>query len=157
ELREINMREAQPKSRAVARFTHFTFDANAVPKDKVLTNPTIKPYHHVLDQSGQALLTNGPDGKYPHHRGIFFGFNQVNYDGKKADVWHCRGGESQRSGQDITREGDLFGLHRVPVAWHGQDGGKFADEVRELAFFPMPGGLLVDFRSRLTTDIADGV
>jgi hypothetical protein len=51
----------------------------------------------------------------------------------------------------------LFGLHRLNVSWHGQDGGKFADEERELAFFPMKNGLLVDFRSRLTTDIADGV
>ena len=32
-------------------------------------------------------LTNGPEGQYPHHRGIFYGFNNISYDGKKADVW----------------------------------------------------------------------
>src|SRR5262245_9106782 len=52
ELRYVNMFERQPKSKPVARFTRFTFDASAVPKDKVLTNPTIKPYHHVFDAAG---------------------------------------------------------------------------------------------------------
>jgi hypothetical protein len=142
--------------RTIVQFPRFHFDPNATPKADVLKNPTIKPYHHVFAADG-ARLTNGPEGKYPHHRGIFFGFNQISYQGKKADVWHCRGGESQRAGEDSTVGGDLLGLHRLNVAWHGQDGGKFADEVRELAFFPMTGGLLVDFRSRLTTDIAEGV
>ena len=61
-----------------------------------MTNPTIKVYHHLYDESGKVRLTNGPEGQYPHHRGIFFGFNNISYDGKKADVWHCRNGESQR-------------------------------------------------------------
>jgi hypothetical protein len=154
--RVLELRAEDRPPRVVAQFPRFHFDPGATEKADVLKNPTIKPYHHVFDAAG-TRLTNGPEGKYPHHRGIFFGFNQVSYQGKKADVWHCRNGESQRTVDDGMVGGDLFGLHRLKVAWHGQDGNKFADEERELAFFPMAGGLLVDFRSRLTTDVPDGV
>src|SRR5262249_33208328 len=102
--------------RPIAQFPRFHFDTNAAPKADVLKNPTTKPYPHVLDASGATRLTNGPDGKYPHHRGIFFGYNQISYQGRKADVWHCRGGESQRSVDDSAVGGDLLGLHRLRVA-----------------------------------------
>lgn len=154
----IELRTSGTSPRAIAKFTRFVFDPNAVPKDKVLINPTIKPYHHVFDPNGTTLLTNGPDGKYPHHRGIFYGFNQISYQGKKADVWHCRNGEHTQAGEkQTTADGNLLGLHRINVEWDGRDGGAFAHEERELAFYPMPGGLLVDFRSLLKTDIAEGV
>jgi hypothetical protein len=154
----IELRTRGVSPRAVAKFTRFVFDPNAVPKAKILTNPTIKPYHHVFDPSGKILLTNGPDGVYPHHRGIFYGFNQISYQGKKADVWHCRNGEHEQAAEkQILSNGNLLGLHRIGVEWDGQDGAAFAHEERELAFAPMPGGLLVDFRSLLKTDIAEGV
>ncbi len=154
----IELRTNGTSPRAIAKFTRFVFDPNAVPKAKVLTNPTIKPYHHVFGPDGTTLLTNGPDGRYPHHRGIFYGFNQISYQGKKADVWHCRNGEHTQAGEkQVTANGNLLGLHRIHVEWDGRDGGAFAREERELAFYPMSGGLLVDFRSRLKTDIAEGV
>lgn len=144
--------------RPIAKFTRWDFDPNAVPKDKVLTNPTIKPYHHVFDAAGKTLLTNANEGRFPHHRGIFYGFNQISYQGKKADIWHCRNGESTRAGKDhVTEAGNLCGIHRLNVTWHGQDGQVFAREQRELEFFPMKDGLLVEFRSRMTTDIPEGV
>jgi hypothetical protein len=152
----LELAQQDRSRRTIVQFPRVHFDPSATPKADVLKNPTIKLYHHVFAADG-SRLTNGPEGKYPHHRGIFFGFNQISYQGKKADVWHCRGGESQRAGEDTTTGGDFCGVHRLKVAWHGQDGGKFAGEERELVFYPLPGGLLVDFRSRLTTDIADGV
>lgn len=143
----------------VMSYTQFTFDPKATPpKKQAIANPTIKPYHHVYDPTGTLLLTNGPDGRYPHHRGIYFGFNNITYNGKKADVWHCRNGESQQADPKQTRlNGGWFGMHRLNVAWRGQDGATFANETRELAAYEMPGGTLIDFRSRLTTELPDGV
>jgi hypothetical protein len=57
---------------------------------------TYKPFHHVYDASGN-LLTKGPDGEhpylrdkilYPHHRGIFIGWNRLTFEGKRYDLWH---------------------------------------------------------------------
>ncbi len=68
------------------RYVHYTFDDSS--KEK--RDRTFKVFHHLYDLSGKNLVTNdGVVGLYPHHRGIFFGFNRITYDnGKKADVWH---------------------------------------------------------------------
>ena len=56
---------------------------------------TYKPYLHVFSPDGETLLTKGPGGLYPHHRGIYYGFNRITYgDGLKADTWHCTGNGS---------------------------------------------------------------
>ena len=62
------------------------------PKDHFYT---FKPFHNVYDPAtGKVLLTNSAaktnkDGLYPHHRGLFFGFNKISYGDKQtADIWH---------------------------------------------------------------------
>jgi hypothetical protein len=150
----------QEKFRPILSYTQHTFDPKATPPKKTaLENPTIKPYHHAFDSTGAVRLTNGPDGRYPHHRGIYFGFNNITYGGKKkADVWHCRNGESQQADPKQTfSNGWWIGSHRLNVAWCGQDGGTFANETREIVAYEMAGGTLIDFRSQLTTDLPDGV
>src|SRR6476659_7593113 len=119
----------------VLEYVHATFDPklSGEKKDGALTNPTIKVFHHLYDETGKVRLTNGPEGQYPHHRGIFFGFNNISYDGKKADVWHCRTGESQQHVVTLSHEANSkLGRHRVKVNWNGQDGKTFAVEEREL-------------------------
>ena len=72
--------------RPVLRYMHAALDEST----KDTRSATFKPYHHVYDPSGKMLLTKGPGGLFPHHRGVFYGFNRISYaDGKKADVWHC--------------------------------------------------------------------
>jgi hypothetical protein len=138
----------------VLEYVRPTFDKSKTPAKKDATaNPTIKPFHHLYDESGKVRLTNGPEGQYPHHRGIFYGFNNISYDGKKADVWHCRTGESQQHVTTISHDaGPSFGRHKVKVNWNGQDGKTFAVEERELNVSHPDKGWVVDFASTLTTD-----
>jgi hypothetical protein len=57
---------------------------------------TFKVFHHLLRPDG-TLLTKGPGGTHPHHRGVFLGFNKVQVgDGPTLDFWQCRNGETQR-------------------------------------------------------------
>jgi len=154
------VRRENGKDVRVLSYVNVRFDPKATPPGKTpLENPTIKPYHHAFDPStGTVQLTNGPLGQYPHHRGIYFGFNKITHDGKKADVWHCRNGESTVAGEpQLALGGPLFGLHRFPVAWNGRDGKTFATELRQLTAFHFPHGTLIDFTSELRTDLADGV
>jgi len=119
-------------------------------KDGALTNPTIKVYHHLYDSTGTVRLTNGPEGIYPHHRGIFYGFNKITYDGKTADVWHCRNGESERHEAILDHKaGPDSGSQKVKVSWNGQDGEPFAEEERELTVRKEGKGWQVDFASKL--------
>jgi hypothetical protein len=144
----------------VLSFVGSPFDPKATPPGKqALENPTIKPYHHVFDPAtGKVQLTNGPLGMYPHHRGVFYGFNKISYDGKSADTWHCRTGESTVAGDpQVATTGPLFALHRFPVTWNGQDGKPFAEEVRQLLVSHSPQGTRIDFSSELRTALENGV
>ncbi|WP_020471566.1 DUF6807 family protein [Zavarzinella formosa] len=138
----------------VLKYVRPKFDPAATPpKQSPIANPTIKVYHHLFDSTGKVQLTNGTEGQFPHHRGIYFGFNNISYDGKKADVWHCRTGESQQHAGFLSHTaGPVLGRHRVQVAWNGQDGKPFAEEHRELTVYPLEKGWLVEFESMVKTE-----
>jgi Methane oxygenase PmoA len=137
----------------VLEYVHPKFDKglNAKSKDGGISNPTTKIYHHLYDETGTVRLTNGPEGQYPHHRGIFFGFNKVVYDGKPADVWHCKNGESERHEAFLDHKaGPDSGSHKIRVSWNGTDNAPFAEEERELAVAKEGNGWRIDFTSKLT-------
>jgi hypothetical protein len=114
-------------------------------------------YHHLFDPTGEKLLTKGPGGLFPHHRGLFFGYNRISYgDGQTADIWHCRNGESQVH-QSIVRSetGPVLGRHELLIHWNGKDGQPFAQEEREITVYHVDGGQLIDFASHLSTTVGD--
>ncbi len=117
---------------------------------------TYKVYHHLYNPSGKRLVTKGPGGLYTHHRALFYGFNQITYDdGKKTDVWHCKGDAHQSHEGFLSSEaGPVLGRHRVAIDWHGVGKEVFAREQREMTVYNVPGGVLVEFASRLRS--ADG-
>lgn len=63
--------------------------------DPAHQDATCKVFHHVFARDG-TLLTKGPGGEYPHHRGLFVGWNQMLWHGARYDFWHCRNGETQQ-------------------------------------------------------------
>lgn len=133
--------------RPVIRYMYKALDESSPQKRE----ETFKVYHHVFDPEGTRIVTKGPGGLYTHHRGLFYAFNKVTYDGNKTvDVWHCRNGESQSHDGFVKVEaGPLVGRHRVAIGWHGKNGELFAKEERELTVFAAKGGTLIDFASRL--------
>jgi hypothetical protein len=76
------------------------------------------------------LLTKGPGGKYPHHRGIFIGWNRLAHGGKKHDLWHVRNTEQVH--QDFLKtEGTADGATVASmIIWNGTDGKSVAEELR---------------------------
>jgi hypothetical protein len=124
---------------------------------------TFKPYHHVFSPDGKTLLTKGPGGLFPHHRGIFYGFNNITYgDGKKCDTWHCTGKTYQSHKYEASSQGggkkeldNLGAKHTVVIDWHGQDGEAFAEETREVGVDQATHfgveGWEIDFCSHLET------
>jgi hypothetical protein len=119
---------------------------------------TFKVFHHLYDPMGKVLVTNpGVVGLFPHHRGLFFGFNKVTYgNGKKADVWHGiksapgKGDEDAHQTHEKTLSligGPVLGRQRVEIAWHGEKKETFVKEEREMTVYNVPGGQLVEFAS----------
>lgn len=117
---------------------------------------TFKPYHHVFDLQGKQLLTKGPGGKFPHHRGLFFGFNRISYEGgkKQADTWHCNKGEFQSHESVLASSvGSLVGGQVLAIDWHGQSKDVFAKEKRQLQVTRHPRGTVIDFTSHLKSEV----
>jgi hypothetical protein len=139
--------------RPVLRYMYKALDESS----KEARTDTFKVYHHVYDPKGDKLLTKGVGGLFPHHRGLFFGFNKVTYgpDKKQADVWHCTGDAYQSHEKFLRSEaGPVYGRHTLAIAWHGVKKEVFATEERDVTAYALPGGTLIEFASRVTPAIA---
>ena len=138
----------------VLRYMYQSLDESS----KDARHATMKPYHHVFDPAtGKTLLTKGPGGLFPHHRGLFLGFNKISYGegGKsKADTWHCNNGEFTGHQNFATQEaGPILGRHVANINWFGQKADHFASEQREMTAYALPGGTLIEFASRLESEV----
>lgn len=133
--------------RPVLRYMYAKLDETSPEK----RSATFKPYHHVFDPAGKRLITKGPGGRFPHHRGLYFGFNRISYgQNQKADTWHCNKGEYQSHEKVLASEaGPVLGRHTLLIDWHGQDGKAFAQETREMTAYNTAGGTLIEFATRL--------
>ncbi len=122
---------------------------------------TFKPFHQVFDPAtGKALLSSGahPNTKdflFPHHRGLFFGFNKISYGDKQtADIWHGTKNVYSTHDKMLTTEvGPLYGRHVAAISWHGEDGKTFAEEERDVTVYNVPGGTMIDWKTTLSTKL----
>jgi len=132
-----------------------------IPRDAKDHYYTFKPFHNVYDPAtGKTMLTNtsaktAKDGQFPHHRGLFFGFNRISYGEKQtADVWHGTNNVfSQHDKMLATEAGEVAGRHRSEISWNGQDGKPFATEQREVTAYATAGGTLIDWSTELSTKL----
>lgn len=122
---------------------------------------TFKPFHHLYDPvDGKKLLTSGAtrtarEGLFPHHRGLFFGFNRISYgEGQSADIWHGTQGVYSQHEEFVEKTvGPVLARHRSRIGWYGRDGRMFAQEEREVSVYAVAGGTLLDWSTRLTTQL----
>jgi hypothetical protein len=141
--------ELRLDNRPVLRYVYRPLDESS----KETREETYKVFHHLFDPAGKRLVTKGPGGLYTHHRGLFYGFRKTTYgDGIEVDTWHCTGDTYQLHDKLLATEGGwLLGRQRVAISWHGKKKEVFAHEQREVTAYNVPGGILVDWVSRLET------
>jgi hypothetical protein len=102
--------DIQVGARKVARFIHG--------------EGQFKPYLHVFGEAGE-LLTNGgldasgkPTGQFPHHRGIFIGWNKIASELGSFDLWHFNNGGKMEVIQFDKLEGGKDAATLVAtIAW----------------------------------------
>lgn len=95
------------------------------------TFETAKVFVHVMAPDGISTLTNGPDGKtYPHHRGIFIGWNKLTHGGKTHDLWHTRDtAQVHQKFVEIRTDGDGATVTCL-IDWIGNHGERVIEETR---------------------------
>ena len=92
ELHELHERDPRDDLGAGGRLAACYEHA---PHDPAHHLDTCKVYHHVYAPDGR-LLSKGTGGEFPHHRGLFLGWNDVRCGGERFDFWHCSHGETQQ-------------------------------------------------------------
>jgi hypothetical protein len=144
--------EVLSRGRPLARYMH-AYD-KATPQRLL---ETYKPYLHVLDPEGKTPITKGPGGLYPHHRGIFIGWNKIGFRGKLYDRWHMKGGEQVHQGFALREATGAQASLTSRVQWNDEGGGPILEEERTLRFRPGTGAAYasIDFESALRATVAD--
>lgn len=113
---------------------------------------TAKVFGHVMAPDGQSTLTNGPGGKsFPHHRGIFIGWNRILHDGKSHDLWHVR--DTEQKHVSMTSGADFI---TARIDWIGKDGQTLIEETRTHRLIPSKDAYaVIDVTSELTAVAGD--
>src|SRR5690625_1805352 len=102
---------------------------------------THKPFHHLFGPASDLHITKGFGGRYPHHKGIFFGYSKIRFNGEEVNIWSSNNGERaehQRTLREWT--GPVFGGHQLAIAWKDREGDTFAEETRSLRAFNLGDG-----------------
>lgn len=118
-------------------------------------NLTFKPFLHVFDAAGKAPITKGAEGgPFPHHRGIYVGWNKIGFEGKTYDRWHLRdkGATVHTKFVDQKASADEATFTSV-VKWEGGNPDQTVlEEHRTMTFrrAPAPGRIIIDLTTKLS-------
>ncbi len=83
-----------------------------------------KVYLHVYGEDGKPLTNAGltadgkPVGLYPHHRGIFIGWNRIRSDLGTDDLWHMRNTVMKLAKLDEVKALENGALIVATITWH---------------------------------------
>lgn len=140
------------------KVTRYMYDSDESSEQR--TFETYKVFHHVFDEKGENLLTNGPDGEnpytkevlYPHHRGIFIGWSKLQFEGKSYDTWHMTNVVRQVHQKFIEKKVDAEkAISTALIHWKNGEGTVMVEEKRTTTVYRPDDGmiLLLDFETEL--------
>ena len=123
---------------------------------------TYKVFTHLYDFEGAHPITKGAGGKYPHHRGLFIGWNHTHVGERVVDTWHMRAArdgalKEQYAHQQLAewigwQGGADSAVQTARILWSTDDLGVFIEEERVLSARKGDKGVrVVDFASTLNT------
>ncbi len=131
----------------VVEYVHPVFDSNRI-------DETMKPFHHVYAPDGSQLITKGAGGNYSHHRGIFYGYNNIRFNDKTVNTWGGQVRSNEHSSFEAEWTGPVFGGHEVVIDWIDRDDEIFAKDIRKIQVYQLPGNeMMIDVESMLSSKV----
>ena len=80
----------------------------------------LKPYLHVYGPQGELLTEWNARQDFPHHRGIFIGWNKIESEIGTADLWHLNHGERMTL-KEVKHTGTATNATLIAkIEWHAQ-------------------------------------
>jgi hypothetical protein len=128
--------------------------------DEAKREQTYKPYLHIYDADGKTFISKGPGGKFPHHRGIFYGWQGMTWKGQKGiNIWEMVAGNQVHQKFTVQKAEADQATFTSLIAWKLKDGTQILEEERTMTFHrrPAPTLALVDFSSKLKPVAGDVV
>jgi hypothetical protein len=117
---------------------------------------TYKIFHHLWMPGLAEPITKGSGGLFPHHRGLFLGWNRIglkqNEVAAEVDTWHAKKAHQELARETAREAGPVFGRQVLVVDWINetvQPPQPFIRETRELIVFPLGDQRLIHFSARL--------
>ena len=110
----------------------------------------MKPYLHVFGPNGELLTAWSAKQEFPHHRGIFIGWNKIESEVGTSDLWHLNHGEKMIVKEVGHTTSATNATILAKIEWHGQRNDAVGDsilllETRRLEISqPAPGKTQVD-------------
>lgn len=160
--------------RAVARYM-YARDLSTPERD----NATFKTYWHFYDAQGKSFITKGPGGLFPHHRGLFLGWNKLSdltpstatttaatppAAGATAttaatpappmwDLWHMTKKAAQVHQKFLVQEaGPVLARTTALIHWNDGAGKPLLSEERTVTIIRTGTDLLLDWQSKLSPE-----
>src|SRR3954451_22209045 len=126
---------------------------------------TSKPYLHVFDADGKAPITKGTGGLFPHHRGIFIGWQKIGYAGKTYNLWEMASGDIVHKDFANQKADSADASFTSRTEWDltqakdANAGKRILEEERTMTFRrgPAPFRLQIDFASTVKAVDSDVV
>jgi hypothetical protein len=110
---------------------------------------THKPYHQIYRFSGEGFITKGPGGVFPHHKGVYLGWNRTRLaSGATHDFWHApREFQKHRSfARDRELTGPVLARSVSSTDWITPQGEVAVRDQREVRTWSLSEDeLLLDF------------
>lgn len=111
---------------------------------------TYKPFLHILDPKTGAPITKGPGGRFTHHRGVFVGWNRIQLNGRRHDLWHMKNALQKHLSFAALEATEDEARIEAKIDWALDDGAALIHETRAMRFRPSAVGFVA---VRLTTEL----
>lgn len=126
--------------------------------DRANHSETFKIFHQVYAPGADYPVTKGLGGLFPHHRGLYIGWNKVSYEGGSGDWWHGHKGVHQKHVSVLKQAGDAqHGSMTTEIHWNDAEGQPVIVEQRTVTVSKLPTeaapgyGWQIDWQTQLTS------
>ncbi len=107
-------------------FEEYLRSHPALPKDTIVTSsiysvPRSDYIHPLFGLNGEILTRDWPDGGHPHHRGIFWAWPEVEYNGQRGDIYALQRVFARPTGEIEYLSGPVYAQINATNQWIWED------------------------------------
>ena len=89
----------------------------------------LKPYLHIYGKDGELVTEWSAQQEFPHHRGIYIGWNRIESEIGNSDLWHLRSGERMivKNVRHVAMRTNA--MITAQIEWHAQKKDEAGDSI----------------------------